>query len=124
MELPFLEYAIEPSLKGVYPLIDLKAVLFPEPFPPSMATVSPDEVQESVPAVKTKPQMFGSFHLGDCEFALPSDNIKQVVELPKNWVNLPQSPDFVQGAFDLRGTLITVVDLNLLFGLSETTSRC
>jgi len=89
-----------------------------------MATLVQDEVRESVSAVRSNSQIFGSFHLGDCEFALPSANIKQVVELPENWIKLPAPAPFVQGVFDLRGTLVAVVDLNQLFGFSETASTC
>lgn len=89
-----------------------------------MATLLQDEVRESVSAGQSNSKIFGSFHLGDCEFALPSANIKQVVEIPEKWIKLPRPAPFVQGVFDLRGTLVAVVDLNQLFGFSETVSTC
>lgn len=69
---------------------------------------------------KTDVQMYGSFYLCDCEFAIAATKIEQVVELPPSLVSVPKSPPFVRGMFDLRGTLIPVVDLELLFGLPES----
>lgn len=68
---------------------------------------------------KADSQMYGSFYLCDCEFAISANRIEQVVELPSSLVGIPNSPSFVRGMFDLRGTLISVVDLELLFGMSK-----
>ena len=66
---------------------------------------------------KVDSQMYGSFYLRDCEFAISANRIEQVVELPSSLVVIPNSPSFVRGMFDLRGTLISVIDLELLFGM-------
>jgi purine-binding chemotaxis protein CheW len=67
-----------------------------------------------------KEQMYGSFYLGTCEFAIPAARIEQVVDLPSRSVAVPNSPDFVRCTFNLRGTVITVVDLEKLFGNPKT----
>ena len=70
-------------------------------------------------------QMFGSFFLGNSEFAIPAARIEQVVATPDQYLNVPQSPDYVRGTFDLRGTIITLIDLEILFGIpkSDTNSE-
>ncbi|HBE71834.1 MAG TPA: hypothetical protein DDW52_27130 [Planctomycetaceae bacterium] len=68
-------------------------------------------------------EMFGSVHLGDCEFAIKAKYIKQVVQLPASMVKVPLSPDFIRGTFNLRDTAITVIDLAMLFGESTTESE-
>ncbi len=60
-------------------------------------------------------RMYGSFYLDQCEFAIPSDRIVEVVNLPNQLVEIPLTPKFVRGAFDLRGTIVAVVDLMILF---------
>ncbi|GAB5407337.1 MAG: hypothetical protein Aurels2KO_55680 [Aureliella sp.] len=68
-------------------------------------------------------EMFGSVHIGDCEFAIEAKYIKQVVQLPASMVKVPLSPDFIRGTFKLRDTAITVIDLAMLFGESATESE-
>ena len=64
--------------------------------------------------------MYGSFYLGECEYAIPANRIEQVVESLPRCIDVPQSPEFVRGAFNLRGTVITVIDLETLFGLPKS----
>lgn len=64
--------------------------------------------------------MYGSFYLGHTEFAIPAPRIEQVVGLPSSCIEIPQSPDFVRCTFNLRGTVITVLDLEILFGIPKT----
>ena len=60
-------------------------------------------------------ELFGSFHLGDAEFALPASCIREVVNYPAKVTALPLSPAYLEGMFTLRGSVIPVVNLGRLF---------
>lgn len=60
-------------------------------------------------------ELFGSFYLGDDEFALPASCIREVVNFPAKMTALPLSPAFLEGMFTLRGSVIPVVNLARLF---------
>jgi len=63
----------------------------------------------------TSTELFGSFHLGDDEFALPASCIREVVNYPAKVTALPLSPAYLEGMFTLRGSVIPVVNLGRLF---------
>ena len=56
------------------------------------------------------------FRLGEDLFAADIMRIKEIIRLQK-LANLPKSPAFVEGALNLRGTVIPVVDLRKRFDL-------
>ena len=60
-------------------------------------------------------ELFGSFHLGGDEFALPASCIREVVNYPPKVTPLPLSPAYLEGMFTLRGSVIPVVNLGRLF---------
>ncbi|WP_232251261.1 chemotaxis protein CheW [Janthinobacterium sp. 1_2014MBL_MicDiv] len=60
-------------------------------------------------------ELFGSFFLGDDEFALPASCIREVVNYPARVTTLPLSPPYLEGMFTLRGSVIPVVNLGRLF---------
>lgn len=62
-------------------------------------------------------EVFGSFHLGDVEFALPIAALQEVVNYPARVTPVPLSPPFLLGLFNLRGTLIPIVDLKPLLAM-------
>jgi purine-binding chemotaxis protein CheW len=63
-------------------------------------------------------QLFGSFHLGEFELALPIDTLQEVVGFPEVVTRVPLAPDYVAGLFMLRGTMIPILDLGRYLGLS------
>lgn len=63
----------------------------------------------------TAAELFGSFQLGDDEFALPASCIREVVNYPAKVTALPLSPAYLEGMFTLRGSVIPVVNLGRLF---------
>ncbi|VVE21356.1 chemotaxis protein CheW [Pandoraea terrigena] len=67
-------------------------------------------------------EVFGSFHLGDVEFALPIAALQEVVNYPARVTPVPLSPPFLLGLFNLRGTLIPIVDLKPLLAMAAETS--
>lgn len=76
-----------------------------------------------VPKVPTMPrtdeaEVFGSFHLGGIEFALPIAALQEVVNYPSRVTPVPLAPPFLLGLFNLRGTLIPIVDLKPLLAMT------
>lgn len=63
--------------------------------------------------------IFGSFWLGNSEFAVPVSAIREVVNEPDTISALPLAPPFLLGLFNLRGLIIPIVDLRLLLELPK-----
>ncbi|MET0320751.1 MAG: chemotaxis protein CheW [Duganella sp.] len=79
----------------------------------------PDTVDHSVATVEASAapacELFGSFMLGHDEFALPAQCIREVVNYPDRMTVVPLAPPFLDGMFNLRGTVIPVVNLSRVF---------
>lgn len=60
-------------------------------------------------------ELFGSFILGDGEFALPASCIREVVNVPEKITAIPFSPLFLEGVFTLRGAVIPILNLGKIF---------
>jgi len=48
---------------------------------------------------------------------VPILSIQEIIK-PFSWTRVPQVPPYVLGVFNLRGTVIPLIDLRLKFGLS------
>ena len=59
------------------------------------------------------------FNLGDEEYAIDITYAKEIIRVP-NITRIPNVPEFIEGIFNLRGTVITVIDLKKRFGFKET----
>jgi purine-binding chemotaxis protein CheW len=68
-------------------------------------------------------ELFGSFHLGETELALPVAALQEVVNYPAAVTPVPLAPAHLLGLFNLRGTLIPIVDLRQLLHLPERGER-
>lgn len=64
-------------------------------------------------------ELYGSFHLGQTELALPVAVLQEVVNYPAAVTPVPLAPDHLLGLFNLRGTLIPIVDLRQLLHLPD-----
>ncbi|WP_027795074.1 chemotaxis protein CheW [Paraburkholderia acidipaludis] len=62
-------------------------------------------------------ELYGSFHLAGTELALPVAALQEVVNHPDAFTPVPLAPPYLLGLFNLRGTLIPVVDLRQLLSL-------
>jgi purine-binding chemotaxis protein CheW len=69
--------------------------------------------------VKDNTEVFGSFFLNSSEFALVVKNIQEVVNPPEKFTSIPLAPSFLLGIFNLRGSIIPVVDLKTLLNLES-----
>ncbi len=72
------------------------------------------------PAAQNTVELFGSFHLGEFELALPIDALQEVVTFPGTIVKIPHAPEHVLGLFNLRGMLIPIVHLGRFLGLPDS----
>lgn len=68
-------------------------------------------------------ELFGSFHLGGTELALPVAALQEVVNYPAAVTPVPLAPAHLLGLFNLRGTLIPIVDLSQLLHLPNQGER-
>lgn len=60
-------------------------------------------------------EIYGSFSLGESEFALSASSIQEVVNEPDGYSAIPLAPKFLLGIFNLRGIIVPVVDLRKIF---------
>ncbi len=67
-------------------------------------------------------QIFGSFILSNSEFALAVSFVQEVVNAPEYYTPVPLAPDYLKGLFNLRGTVIPILDLREMLNLKETTN--
>ena len=60
--------------------------------------------------------IFFSFMLSGTAYAVPVTAVKEV--LPYEQVTpVPRTPDYLKGVVNIRGTVISVIDFRVLFGL-------
>ena len=57
------------------------------------------------------------FIIGEEEYAVPILTIQEIIK-PISWTRVPQTPNYVLGVFNLRGSVIPLIDLRTKFGLS------
>ena len=56
------------------------------------------------------------FIIGEEEYAVPILSIQEIIK-PISWTRVPQTPGYVLGVFNLRGSVIPLIDLRVKFGL-------
>lgn len=66
--------------------------------------------------------IYGTFCLGDDLFAIEMSDLQEVVKAPDAFQKMPLAPDFLRGLFNLRGTILPVIDLHLLLRTPEPTA--
>ncbi len=57
------------------------------------------------------------FIIGEEEYAVPILSIQEIIK-PIGWTRVPQTPQYILGVFNLRGSVIPLIDLRVKFGLS------
>lgn len=57
------------------------------------------------------------FIVGNEEFAVPILSIQEIIK-PIEYSRVPSTPNYVLGAFNMRGNVIPLINLRLKFGLS------
>lgn len=59
------------------------------------------------------------FRLEKERYALPLSAVREVVVPPDRFTRVPRSPPAVSGVMNLRGRVVTVIELRSLLGLAE-----
>ena len=62
-----------------------------------------------------------TFKLDGDEFAVDVQKSREIVDL-RSVTKVPQSPDFMLGVINLRGSVVPVIDLRLKFGMEKAES--
>jgi len=60
-----------------------------------------------------------TFKLSDEIFGVDVAQVREILDYVKI-TKVPQTPDFMCGVINLRGSVVTVVDMNLKFGMKRT----
>ena len=58
------------------------------------------------------------FIIGEEEYAVPILSIQEIIK-PIRWTRVPQTPQYILGVFNLRGSVIPLIDLRTKFGLGS-----
>ena len=72
----------------------------------------------SVPSI-TETSQYLTFKLEEEVFALDISKVREVLDFT-GVAKVPQTPDFMLGVINLRGSVVPVVDMRLKFGMSGT----
>jgi purine-binding chemotaxis protein CheW len=67
----------------------------------------------------TETTQYLTFKLDEEVFALDVAKIREILEYP-SVTKVPQTPEFMRGVINLRGSVVPVIDLRLKFGMSAT----
>ena len=67
----------------------------------------------------TETTQYLTFKLGDEVFALDVAKVREILEITQI-TKVPQTPDFMRGVINLRGSVVPVIDMRLKFGMSPT----
>ena len=60
-----------------------------------------------------------TFKLAEEVFALDVAKVREILEYT-NITKVPQTPEFMRGVINLRGSVVPVIDLRLKFGMTKT----
>ena len=60
-----------------------------------------------------------TFNLADEVFAVDVGRVREILEIT-SITKVPQTPDFMRGVINLRGSVVPVIDMRLKFGMTET----
>ena len=70
----------------------------------------------------SKPKKYMVFHLGGSRYAAALSHVKEVLALP-TLTHVPGMPEYFRGLINLRGKIISTIDLKMRLGLSEKTTE-
>ena len=67
----------------------------------------------------TETRQYLTFKLADEVFAVDVAKVREILEF-SSITKVPQTPAFMRGVINLRGSVVPVMDLRLKFGMAET----
>ncbi|GAB6042837.1 chemotaxis protein CheW [Endothiovibrio diazotrophicus] len=62
-----------------------------------------------------------SFTVADQEYAIPIEEVQEIVQVPENIIHIPNAPPHVLGVINLRNRLLPLVGLRRIFSLPRET---
>ncbi|MBC7712569.1 MAG: chemotaxis protein CheW [Rhizobacter sp.] len=68
---------------------------------------------------KTTTEIYTSFHIDKTEVAIEVQAVQEVVNFPERIIPMPMAPEFLMGVFNLRGTIIPIINLKNLLHYPE-----
>ncbi|MEE8126207.1 MAG: chemotaxis protein CheW [Nitrospirales bacterium] len=85
----------------------------------STATIEPVEQREIRTTYSSDDHQFLTFNLGEELYGV---NILKVQEIKgyTTATKIPNTPDYLKGVLNLRGTIVPIVDLRMKFGMGQT----
>jgi purine-binding chemotaxis protein CheW len=90
--------------------------------PLGAAGVVSDTTSRAAAAPQARKKSFISFDIGAQEYALPLDDVREIIPLPDHVSSVAHSETAVLGVTTLRDRLLPIISLRMLLGLSEDTS--
>ena len=69
--------------------------------------------------IVTETTQYLTFKLDEEVFALDVAKVREILE-ESSITKVPQTPEFMRGVINLRGSVVPVIDLRLKFGMSRT----
>ncbi|HEY5973410.1 MAG TPA: chemotaxis protein CheW [Geobacteraceae bacterium] len=70
-------------------------------------------------ATITEARQYLTFKLGEEVYALDVAKVREILEVT-GITRVPQTPGYMRGVINLRGSVVPVMDLRLKFGMAET----
>ncbi len=69
-------------------------------------------------AEETQKDLFLTFRLGDEDYGMEIFHVIEIVGIQKI-TDVPDMPDYIKGVINLRGSIISVMDVRIKFGMPE-----
>lgn len=69
--------------------------------------------------VITETRQYLTFKLNDEVFGVDVAQVREILD-SINITRVPQTPEFMRGVINLRGSVVTVIDMNMKFGMNVT----
>ena len=69
--------------------------------------------------IHSETKQYLTFKLTGELFGVDVEQVREIVELVK-LTKIPQTPEFMLGVINLRGSVVPVIDMNLKFGMSKS----
>lgn len=69
--------------------------------------------------MSTNTRQYLTFQLAEEIFAIDVVNVREILEF-NTVTKVPQTPDYMRGVINLRGSVVPVLDMRLKFGMSVT----
>jgi purine-binding chemotaxis protein CheW len=85
-----------------------------------LAEQNPGDAESQAEIASMAEEQFVIFRLGDQEYGLPVAAVDEIARPPEQIARLPKSPAFVEGAINLRGFVVPIVDLRRRFDISSS----